>query len=287
MKENSLIILMTDFGLVDPYVGIMKGIIAQLAPHIRCIDLTHEIPPGDIQRAAIFLWQSRTYFPKNSIFLCVVDPGVGTSRRAIIVNADEQWYVGPDNGIFSFIVSENSRSWAIQPERINSTPSFTFHGRDIFAPTAAFLANGRDPDEFGYRIVPINFLSNPKLEFSPHEYILGEVLYEDRFGNLITSLGIFLWVKPNILQFNSWLPTEPKTHMVIDVHHARVSLPNKAELPMVHTYGELDFGACGCLIGSSGLLEIVANQSRASQRLGLKRGDMIILRIHDKEKPNG
>lgn len=286
MKVNT-IVLMTDFGTIDPYVGIMKGIIAQLAPHVRCIDLTHEIPPGDILRAAIFLWQSQAYFPKNSIFLCVVDPGVGTSRKAIIVNADEQWYIGPDNGIFSFVVSENSRSWAIQPERMNSTPSFTFHGRDIFAPAASFLARGRDPDDFGHRIAHINLLTNPKLEISPHEYILGEVLYEDRFGNLITSLGLFLWVKPNILQFNSWLPIEPRSHMVIDVNHAKVSLLNKAELPIVHTYGELDLGACGCLIGSSGLLEIVANQSRASQRLGLKRGDMIILKIRDKEKLDG
>jgi len=287
MKKITTMVFMSDFGTVDPYVGIMKGVIAQFAPHAKCIDLTHEIPPGDIQRAAIFLWQSRTYFPKNAIFLCVVDPGVGTSRRAIIVNTDAQWYVGPDNGIFSFVINENSQIWAIDSKLITSTPSFTFHGRDIFAPAACFLARGRHPDEFGYRIANINLLSNPKLEFSPNKYILGEILYEDRFGNLITSLGLFLWANHNILQFNSWLPIEPKAQTILDIHHIRVLLPNKSELPIVHTFGELDFGSCGCLIGSSGMLEIVANQSRASQLLGLKRGDMIILKIHDKEKVDG
>ncbi len=272
----STIILMTDFGTADPYSGILKGVIAKITPHVRCIDLTHEIPPGDILRAAIFLWQSRAYFPENSVFLSIIDPGVGTSRRALILKSREQLFVGPDNGIFSFIFPQ-TKIWLIHPSTITPTPSYTFHGRDIFAPLAAYLALGHQPGEYGTPINEIHRITYPKLECISPRSIIEEILYEDRFGNLITSLGTFSWKDMNILQITPWLPTEKTAQKVFDIRYARIVLPNSMDLPIVHTYGELEQGKCGCLIGSSGLMEIAANQSRASQILNLQKGDTISL----------
>ena len=183
MPSSPLIALITDFGENDPFVGIMKGVISKISPGIELIDITHNIPPGDIQRAAIMLWQSKPYFPPGSIFLTVVDPGVGTSRRGLIAFSDDHIYVGPDNGLFTFVLDTSSEQWELENREYQLPhPGTTFHGRDIFAPAAAYTAKGIFGSEFGPVITDIMRLPKPHFRLSPHQ-IQGEILYKDRFGN--------------------------------------------------------------------------------------------------------
>ena len=144
------IVILTDFGTSDPFTGIMKGVIAGIAPDRPIIDLTNEIPPGDIRRAAVMLWQASPYFPAGSVFLTVVDPGVGTSRRPIFLKTRDHVFIGPDNGVFTFILGESFQAWELQNPRLTlQNPGMTFHGRDIFAPAAGYAALGTPGPEFG------------------------------------------------------------------------------------------------------------------------------------------
>ena len=170
MPASPLIALITDFGENDPFVGIMKGVISKIAPGTKMIDITHNIPPGDIQRAAIMLWQSRPYFTPGSIFLTVVDPGVGTSRRGLIGCSADHIFIGPDNGIFSFVMDSSSEQWELDNQRYQLPhPGTTFHGRDIFAPAAAYTAEGVFGSEFGPVVNDMLRLPKPHFRFSSHQ----------------------------------------------------------------------------------------------------------------------
>ncbi len=153
--KSRIIALVTDFGIEDPYVGIMKGIISDITPEVLLIDITHQIPPGDIQRAAFVLWQSSRDFPKGTVFLCVVDPGVGTERNAIYLQTRDQIFIGPDNGLFSYLVFQSDYScWKISnPDFQRKSTSRTFHGRDVFAPAAAHASRLIPGEQFGSRII--------------------------------------------------------------------------------------------------------------------------------------
>ena len=187
------IALLSDFGTRDPYVGIMKGAIAQIAPDIRTIDLTHQIPPQDIAAGRFALAAAAAYFPVGTVFLAVVDPGVGSSRRAIAVECGCGWLVGPDNGLFGGILAlfpataavclENSRYW------LQSPPSATFHGRDIFAPVAAHLAMGVPLEKLGPAIDPNSpiDLALPNWQQTPAG-ATGAIQAIDGFGNLVTNI---------------------------------------------------------------------------------------------------
>ena len=168
----SVIALLTDFGLQDPFVGIMKGVIAGLAPKATVIDLCHEVPPQVVRVGAFFLRQAAPYFPKGTVFCAVVDPGVGGERRALAARSKDHFFVGPDNGLFSWVPLIEARE--LKPVKAASA---TFHGRDVFAPAAARIARGRWKAVTGERVQPVS-LPAPR----------NEILAFDRFGNAVTSV---------------------------------------------------------------------------------------------------
>lgn len=185
------VVLITDFGERDVYSGIIKGVILNINPEVKLVDITHKVNPGDIPGAAFILSRSYFYFPRGTIFLAVVDPGVGSSRKAIAVRTRRYYFVGPDNGILSAaaredkiikIVELNNRKYRLAPR------TGTFDGRDIFAPAAGFLSKKTPLDSLGPEIMSmINIeLPFPKVK---SDTIEGEVIHIDRFGNLITNIG--------------------------------------------------------------------------------------------------
>ena len=275
----SPIALTSDFGTTDPFVGIMKGVIACIAPKMPLIDITHAIPPGDIQRGAITLWQAAPHFPAGTIFLAVVDPGVGTSRRAIILRAQEKFFVGPDNGLFSYILAEDedAHAWEI---KIPETSSSTFHGRDVFAPAAAYLAVGKEPSQLGSECQGLVQLPTPIMELTPFKgssrseqtnELRGEILTQDQFGNALTSLGRFTPTRDEALRLIPW---QGKSIPVVKCSPTKMALklPDGQILPLVETFSLIPPDKCAVIVGSTGLLEIVANGQSAVELLNLKRG---------------
>jgi S-adenosyl-L-methionine hydrolase (adenosine-forming) len=188
-----LIALLTDFGTADGYAGVMKGVILGIAPAARLVDLTHDIPPQDILTGAWVLHTAWRYFPEKTIFLCVVDPGVGGARHPIALRAGRRCFVGPDNGLFSYVLASGSAEQAVvldRPEFQLPHPSATFHGRDIFAPCAAHLAADVPLAALG---TPVDLVRLVTLLPPPPEwrddYLAGHVLHVDHFGNLITDFA--------------------------------------------------------------------------------------------------
>ena len=271
---NPPIVILTDFGTSDPYVGIMKGVIATISPNTQIIDLTQEISPGDIARGAFVLWQSIFYFPSGTIFLCVIDPGVGTYRKPVIVNSKGFTFIGPDNGLFTFILKDDSQGWILQnPEYMLPNPGNTFHGRDIFAPAAAYASKGIPGPNYGepnseFESIPLPNLSIPK----PGE-LRGQILHADQYGNLVTSLGQINHSEIN--GFQPWIgDLKP---FGLNLQKSRLSLPSGDTLSYAKTFAEIPDGHCGFIVGSTGLIEIVANRQSAANLLNLGSGDIITL----------
>jgi len=270
------IVILTDFGTSDPFVGIMKGVIAGISPESPIIDLTHEIPPGDIRLGSITLWQSVSYFPKGSIFLCVVDPGVGTKRNPIILETGENIFVGPDNGLFSLAISDPYRAWVLEnPALALPNPRSTFHGRDIFAPAAAHAASGVSGSAFGPKIRTLIQDPSPILKCPSTRSLEAEIIHIDRFGNALTSLGQFNPKQGDNHIFDPWigdlLPAE------LNLQAAYLEIPRGDHIPWAATFANIPEGNCAFLIGSSGLLEIAANRQSGAKMLDLKTGDRVRL----------
>ena len=279
MSHIPPIALLTDFGQSDPFVGIMKGVIAKIAPHAPLIDITHIIPPGDVRRAAVMLWQSIRFFPGGTIFLSIVDPGVGTLRRGMILQTEDHLFVGPDNGLFSFILKKQFEAWElIDPKFQLPQPGTTFHGRDIFAPAAAHAANGIKGSQFGPSIAEIVRLPSPRLHIKSNQ-IEGEILYSDQFGNLLTSLGKWISSDREKFFFDPWLDLGASLSgdITIAKNQASLMLTNGHILSWVDTFADIPDGDCGMLVGSSGLVEIAAKRSRAADLLKLSSGDPVTL----------
>ncbi|RLA96831.1 MAG: hypothetical protein DRG32_04700 [Deltaproteobacteria bacterium] len=188
-----VITLLTDFGWQDGYVGAMKGVILRIAPETRIVDLAHEIPPHDITAAALVLRGTYRYFPEGSIHVVVVDPGVGGKRRPLLIATERYRFVGPDNGVFTFVLREEQgvRAYELRERRyFLPQVSSTFHGRDIFAPVAAHLALGEEPSRMGPPVPTEDLVQLPIPEPQRRgEAVLGEVIYVDRFGNLVTNIS--------------------------------------------------------------------------------------------------
>lgn len=275
MSHKPLVVLLTDYGTSDAYVGILKGVLAQLAPGIPVIDLTHEVPPGDIRQAAFLLWQSKPYFPSGTIFLGVVDPGVGTSRQGILVRSGDYIFVGPDNGIFSYILESDYQAWELRnPAYTLPNPGLTFHGRDIFAPAVAYSALGVAGEEFGPSLNQLVSLPPPRMEFTSQGSLYGEIMYIDHFGNLVTSLGKFNRQK-DILYFEPWQSGVEKNQF--SIKNTQVHIKGNIALPWARTFQDIPANQCAALVGSSGLLEIVAYQASAEMLTGLQVGEMVTL----------
>ena len=195
-QERPVVALMTDFGLGDGDVGVMKGVIAGIAPQAQIIDITHEIAPQNVASAAWILSTAYRYFPVGTVFVCVIDPGVGSSRGAIAVAAGDWFFVGPDNGLFSYIYAQQPVHGAVllqNPAYQLPQVSSTFHGRDIFAPAGAYLARGVALQEFGASVEPAAL---QRLPIEPparrQNSIEASILHIDHFGNIITSIPLSL-----------------------------------------------------------------------------------------------
>jgi S-adenosylmethionine hydrolase len=193
MVPSPLIALLTDFGLEDGYPGIMKGVMLGIAPQAQFVDITHLIPPQDIAAGAWILHTAWRYFPPETIFLCVVDPGVGTARRAIALRSADRFFVGPDNGLFSYVLNEGGSILAVALDRTElhlPNPSSTFHGRDLFAPCAAYLATGMSFAELGSPLdLATLTVNSPPPPVVQAGILGGVVIHCDHFGNVITNFG--------------------------------------------------------------------------------------------------
>lgn len=261
MSEQTLITLLTDFGLQDGYIGVMKGVIAQINPFIQTIDITHQIPPQDLAAGRFCLMNAYTYFPGGTVHVAVVDPGVGSQRRGVAIQFSGGYLVGPDNGLFSGVLSLSPPIIAV--ELTNSeywrtpNPSTTFHGRDIFAPVAAYLASGISLQMLGNLIDAESLVQLPLVDIELKENkIIGSIQYIDHFGNLITNIP------------KSYV--EGKTWSV---------LSKGLNITSANTYSDVDEGNLVSLIGSHGWVEIAVNGKSAQSELELNVGDQIEIEL--------
>ena len=261
---NRLITLTTDFGNADHFVGAMKGTIALTAPSARVIDITHNIPVYNVHAAAFVVNETWPCFPKGTIHVVVVDPGVGSTRRPLLVEAAGQYFVGPDNGVFSMLYAHAPHKVRVlsNPKMMLGKISRTFHGRDVFAPVAAHLSKGLKTSEFGKPIR--DYLQLPLAEpeqVAAHAW-RGAILKVDHFGNLITN-------------FREDKFDQIKTRL-FELRVARQRIHRLA----LH-YAETEPTELFVIAGSSGYLEIAANQASAAERLGCGAGSSLELEIYD------
>lgn len=258
---RACISLTTDFGAADWFVGTVKGVLARLAPDARVIDLVHEVPPGDIRAGAFALLSACRYFPRGTVHVAVVDPGVGGPRRAIAVRTPDYFFVGPDNGVLSWALRREPAGvvHAIENEAIFLQPlSRTFHGRDLFAPAAAHLARGGGIEELGPASSDVCQLPWPEPEPRKNG-LLGEVLYVDRYGNAITNLPAEAARGP-----------EPAG--------MRLYLAGRPICAIRESYQAVPAGRPVAVVGSSGFIELAVNGGSAARRFGLKPGRKVLLR---------
>ena len=257
----NLITLTTDFGTQDWFAATMKGVILGLCPRAAIVDITHEIPAGDIRAGAFALMASHRFFPKGTVHVAVVDPGVGSARHAIAVQTASHFFVGPDNGVLSLALAKGKIKTIRRLENAGSflqPVSRTFHGRDIFAPVAARLCRGSPIHQLGppqQGFVRLRW-SEPRMQ---RQGIEGEVVYIDRFGNLTTNIE------------EKYLPD-------VSLEHCRLDIGRRRNIPLASHYQAVPTGREVALIGSGGLLEIAVNGGSASQRLGLKIGSTFRIR---------
>ena len=253
-KDRPVITLLTDFGAADYYAGAMKGVICGICPAARLVDISHDIAPFAIAEAAFILSQTWPCFPRGTVHLIVVDPGVGSARRPVLAEAGGQRFVAPDNGVLTMVYDAvpGLRVREISASRYFRQPvSQTFHGRDIFAPVAAHLSAGLPPSRFGKRIDDY-----VRLAFST-----GTVLHIDRFGNVVTS-------------FRSEVLAQP---FQLRIGRHRISR-------LAPSYAEVEPGRLFVIAGSAGFLEVSLNQGSAASVLGIAAGDTVELEARARRK---
>jgi S-adenosylmethionine hydrolase len=255
-----MLTLLSDFGDRDVYVGAMKGVIAQINPALKVIDLTHQIPPQDIAAARFCLMNAYPYFPTGTVYVAVVDPGVGGVRRAVAIEFVQGFLVGPDNGIFSGLLAQSQIIAAV--ELTNSDywrtpqPSKTFHGRDIFAPVGAHLASGVPLKNLGREIDPASLvdMNIPVCSYTDTG-VMGCVQYIDHFGNLVTN------IPGTYVQGKTWYVEA-----------------GGREIPGCQTYSDVKVGEALALVGSHGWVEIAVNSWNAELQLQMEVGNR--LQVH-------
>jgi hypothetical protein len=243
-----MIVLFTDFGVTGPYVGQMKSVLCQQAPTAPVIDLMHDAPTCDPQAAAYLLASLVSEFPRDSVFLCIVDPGVGSQRKPLIARINQRWFVGPDNGLFNIVArhalgNSEIKWWEIswQPARLSAS----FHGRDLFAPVAAMLANGEAPPGQPLDISP------ERLREWPGD--LEKIIYIDHFGNTMTGIR------------------------AAGFDHNQIIAAGDQQLCRARTFADVATGQGFWYANSNGLVELAVNQGRADEILHLKIGDAVTL----------
>lgn len=264
--NDRIITFTTDYATEDGYVGAVRGVILSICPTACIVDISHQIPPQDVGHAAFALHTSVRYFPKNTIHLAVVDPGVGSQRRALCVLTDDQILVGPDNGIFSTFLDEAKAVYSIEETRyFRDAVSATFHGRDIFGPVAAHLACGISPDKLGPLIDdPLHLLAWTNRRAIGR--LEGAVVHIDHFGNCITSISPM-----DLEDFSAyclWLSGSSDG-------------PETTELS--GTYADSSLGEPCWYLGSSGLIELAINGGNAAGRYAIERGDPVF--VEERNEP--
>jgi hypothetical protein len=262
-----IVALLTDFGSQDHYAGAVRGAVLTACREATVVDVTHELPPHDVAAAAFALAGARGAFPAGTTFLAVVDPGVGSPRRGLALEAGGQRFVGPDNGIFSFVLAEQpgarvheiTNAGLFRPE-----VSATFHARDVFGPVAGRLADGMDLDEVGPPISdPVRLPVARPRQVGPTEWE-GAVLHVDRFGNLTTT-----FTRQDLDRALATVQGDP-TDLVVVVEGMI--------LPLVRTYSDVSEGEPCALLGSSGRLEVSVNRGSAARQLGAAHGAPVRVR---------
>lgn len=270
------IALLTDFGTADTYVGVMKGVMQGICPGATLIDLTHAILPQNIRQGAFALLNAYPYFPPGTVFLVVVDPGVGSARHAIAVQAGDYFFVGPDNGVLAYALA----GLAIQAQVRLTNPAYqlntvsqTFHGRDIFAPAAAHLAAGVAIHELGESIPQLVDFELPQLTISA-DSIAAEVVHIDHFGNIITSVGALNWLDNEQLRLQPVFGDHHKD-LILDAGRVRVLVNDYHLEGIKRMYSAGQPGEMMVTVGSNGYLEMAINQGNCAARMGTLVGDPV------------
>ncbi|MBI1987755.1 MAG: SAM-dependent chlorinase/fluorinase [Nitrospinae bacterium] len=261
---SRIITLTTDFGLQDPFVGAMKGVMLRINPHLQLVDITHQIGPYQVMEAALVLNAFYPYYPAGTIHLVVVDPGVGGPRRPILAWTQGHYFIAPDNGVLSMIYRDKElqgvREIAARQYFLEEV-SATFHGRDIFAPVAAWLSSGLEPSVLGGEIQDYVRLTIPEPHWAGEKELCGEVLYVDRFGNLMSN------IPESLIRHR---PFSPEGREKVRI---RLGL---LEIRGIHRfYGEGRPGEPGAILNSWGYLEIYVNQGNARHSLGMGKGQAL------------
>jgi S-adenosyl-L-methionine hydrolase (adenosine-forming) len=252
-----MIALITDFGYTDHFVGVIKGIIKNINPVTDIIDISHDVRSFSIVNAQFILYSSYRFFPPQTVFCVIIDPGVGTDRKGIIATDGTHFFVLPDNGIISAVQSDDMKFYHIDMSLFPDA-SVTFHGRDVFAPVAARLSRGSMPEEFGTAADAIIRIPFPDYSSSEHEKKFS-IIHIDKFGNAITSLPL------NTIDFS----TCPLYCIKSGGYHF--------DAVCVRSYGDLYNGQCGILRGSSGFIELAENRRSISGRFGMTVGDRMAM----------
>ncbi len=264
MLERPIITLTTDYGLKDSFVGMMKGVILGISPHAKIIDITHRIERHNIYEASQVIGMSYKYFPPTTIHIVIVDPGVGGARRPVLVITENHYFIGPDNGLFTMIFEKEHNSF-FKVLHLSSSHYFrhitgtTFHGRDIFAPAAAWLSKGVDSYKFGEEIHDYLKIPLAKPVLSSENIINGEVICFDHFGNAITNITI---------------DTLSQLDPGVSKDKFRIMYHDKG-LPFVNCYAEIADQSLAATINGFGHVELFVNKNDAAQIFNIKIGDTI------------
>jgi len=256
----TIVTLTTDFGLSDPFVGILKGVLLARAPGATIVDVTHGIPPQDVLAGALVLRQSVPFFPAGTIHVAIVDPGVGTSRRPLCVETPGGFLVGPDNGLLSLAApsGEIRRIVHVTAERFFLSPrSHTFHGRDVFAPVAAALASGTSAAELGTEVPDMEHLELPSPTVEVRR-IRGQVIYVDHFGNLVTNI-------------------DGETLARLEGAPSAIVVGGTRIRGIAASYAGVPTGNPLTVLNSWGLLEVAVRDGSALQRLGAGVGESVVV----------
>ncbi len=264
----TVITLTTDFGLADPYVAEMKAVILAIDPAITIVDISHLVEKFNVQMGAFILAEAVPYFQKGSIHIAVIDPDVGTRRRAIAVQTERAFFIGPDNGVFDLASGCSGRLKSMREitnrEFMLPKVSRTFNGRDVFAPAAAYLATGRPISGLGPEISEAKRLQFPKVREEDH-VLIGQVIHVDGFGNVVTNFPA------KVLRMKEW------TSVNVTVKDRDLNMP------VQKTYANVRKSQTLAIIGSHGFLEIAVNRGNASAALGIMKGDEIRLSLKKKQ----
>ena len=282
VRQPRVITLLTDFGNQDAYVGIMKGVIAGINPFANIVDICHSISPQDIFSGAYLLYTSYKYFPRKTIHVVVVDPGVGSRRNIICVETKNYFFLAPDNGILSFIVQEERLKSII---RVTNSKYFlpslssTFHGRDVFAPVAAHLSLGVRSQKMGIKINQLKQLDMPKPVHKKAGQVEGQIIYIDRFGNLISNITKEYLVKRVGGQKSDACKKASKEKILSQRDTMETTIEKKKIIALSKNYTDVNAGEPLVLIGSAGFLEVSINQGNAQRYFKADKGSKIIIEI--------